>query len=157
MKNEKAKYHEELIEYLLNPYDNRTYESFCESLGMSVSAIYRYRCQHKEEIDTEVKARREEVYGAMRMEADKALLKNLKKGSESSLKLFYQLCGDLVEKSEVSTNTNLTIEEKRKKVASLFEGLGMRHILPEMASGLAQVDSKASEGAIILPEANKSS
>jgi len=132
-KQEKSVYHEELINYLCNPFDNRTYDQFAESVGVTGTTIYRYRRAHESEIAEEVKKRKDSMFDSMRSVAYKALAGKIKSDT-MALKLFFQLAGDLIERSEVSTKDVMTRDQKIEKVKALMNELGSRHLLPSKSN-----------------------
>lgn len=118
----KPDWYPELINYLANPYDNRTYDEFAEKVGVDRSWLWNIRKVFKNEIAADVAKERQQAIESMRVQAWKALASKLKSDT-NALKLFYQLSGDLVERVE-QTNKFESPEQKREKLADAFAKLG---------------------------------
>jgi hypothetical protein len=113
---------DEFIEYSANPLDKRTYNQFAESVGVTDTTLWRYRNLYRDEISKEVEVRRKRFLTDLRSKAYKSLADKLSRDT-NALKLFFQLSGDLVERTE-NTNINMmTREEKEKKLAELLAKL----------------------------------
>lgn len=121
-KGERAPWHDLLIEYMSSPFDKRTWDQFAESVGTSDTTVYRYRMDNREQIAKEVELKRKQFISEMRSRAMKSLINKVDKADVNALKLFFQLSGDLVERTEVK-EVPLTPEEKNARIMALLEGL----------------------------------
>lgn len=136
---QKAVWHDELIEYLANPLDKRTWDQFSAGIGLTAQSVLDYRKQFQDEIASDVEAVRKKYTSSLRSVAMKSLAKQLEKGDTNSLKLFFQLAGDLVEKHESKVEM-LTPEEKQAKARAILE-----EAFKKMnASGLSQDEKSES-------------
>lgn len=144
IENKFSDWHEELINYLVNPYDNRTLEAFAESVGTSLATLWRYRKQHQATLNRQVAEAKDLTFGAMRPAANKALARNLQSGDNQTLKLFYQLVGDLVERTEQTVK--YTPEEKRQRIEELTKRFGIS--THSNANGPALNDLQSNKGTV---------
>lgn len=116
---EKSPWHDELVEMLGNPFENETLKGFAEKHDITTMTIWRYRKNHPE-LDAEVKMRLEKTLDHLKPFAYRGLAAKLQKDT-NALKLYFQLCGDLVERTEVTQH--LSIEQKRQLAQDLMNKL----------------------------------
>lgn len=133
---DRAPYHDELIEYMSSPFDKRTWDQFAESVGVSDTTIYRYRMLNRDQIAREVEALRKKHVSEMRSRAMKSLIKKVDKADVNALKLFFQLAGDLVERTETKVDM-MTREEKEAKARAMIEEAAKKFNIkkPEVTDG----------------------
>lgn len=117
----RAVWHEDLIEYLANPLDKRSFEAFAESIGVSHMTVFRYRKLHRDEISREVESIRKKFLSEGRNKAYKALYAKFDKDT-NAIKLFFQLAGDLIERSENRTEI-LSPEDKKARIEAALTKL----------------------------------
>jgi len=110
-----------VVDYLANPLDNRTVKQFSEESSISESTYYRFRKDNFQAIGTAVNDARAKFMPLLRATAYKHLSTRLAR-SDAALKLFFQLAGDLVERTE-SKFTMMTPDEKRKQIQDLMATL----------------------------------
>lgn len=119
--NNNPVWHPDVIEYMADPLDKRTYEQFCNDIGISLMTFWRYRTKHRDQITREVEAVRRKFLSEMRSKAYKSLNSKIDK-DVNALKLFFQLAGDLVERVENRTEI-LTPEDKKARIQAAVEKL----------------------------------
>lgn len=109
---------------LANPFDERTFKDFCDQYGFTLMTLWRYRKTFQDELTNEVESRRKKFVSDLRSTAYKSLAQRLKHDTQA-LRLFFQVSGDLVERSEVKAEY-LTAEDKRAKIARMLEDLAKK-------------------------------
>lgn len=114
---------EAIIQHMADPLDQRTLKELADDLQISVSTISKYKNQQRAYIAEQVEKRRKEFIPALRQAAYKALGARLMK-SDNSLKLAFQLLGDLVERTETNVNYR-TVEEKKNEIKAKLSKLGL--------------------------------
>lgn len=114
-------WHEDLVEYLADPLDKRTFEQFSTDHGISLMTLYRYRKKHRDELSREVESIRRKFLSEFRSKAYKSLYGKIDKDT-NALKLFFQLAGDLIERTENKTEI-LTPEDKKAKLQAAISKL----------------------------------
>lgn len=88
-----------VLDVLSNPDNsNMSLTAIAESLGISVSTLYRYR--QDPQFQSELIARRKAYRSLHGGEVDNALMKAVRSGEVSAMKLFYQLSGELDEEAK---------------------------------------------------------
>lgn len=111
-------WYEFYIDFLANPMDNRTVEQFANELNIAYTTIWRYKTKNKDQVNRDVEIRRKKFLTDMRTAAYKSLANKLHKDT-NALKLFFQLAGDLVERTEDVTKDLRSPEEKRAEAMRL--------------------------------------
>jgi hypothetical protein len=124
-----------IVEWIANPMDQRSAKQVGLDNNCSESTIYRLRRTHADVIRARVDVLLAANLKAARPFAYKSLLNRITK-SDNSLKLFFQLCGDLVERSEQKIEYK-TPEEKKEKIKALLAGLSSRLETKETGDGKA--------------------
>ena len=113
-----------ILDFWANPLDQRTNKEFCAELGISEMTYYRFTKANLEGLNRSITARRETFIPKMTSVAYQHLSKRLGR-SDAALKLFFQLTGQLVERTE-SKYTLMSPEEKREKIKQMLEILGKK-------------------------------
>lgn len=110
------------IDLLANPLDQRTDKEFLAEHSVPESTFYVWKRKHYDAIFDEAHKRRQRFMKAARIANYKAIAANLKR-SFNDRKLFAQIGGDLIERTE-SKIEYLTPDQKREKVNQLLQKLG---------------------------------
>lgn len=111
------------IDLLANPLDQRSDKEFlAEHTDVTESTFYRWKRRDYDAIFDEAHKRRQRFMKAARIANYKAIAANLKR-SFNDRKLFAQIGGDLIERTE-SKIEYLTPDQKREKVNQLLQKLG---------------------------------
>ncbi len=121
MNNDNPAYYPDLIDYLTNPEDNRTWKQFCVSISVEYDAVWRFRKSHAAQIEKDVANVGLKYIGVIRAAALKSLFNRLNK-SDAAIKMALTMTGDLVEKSEHITTVR-TPEEKRARIEEIMSKL----------------------------------
>jgi hypothetical protein len=106
------------IESQANPLENTTFDEFCKLNNVSRSTLYRWRKENQNEISKIINEQLDKNVKLLRPIAFKALAKKMDKDT-NALKMYFQMSGDLVEKSEVIQH--LSIEQKRALAQDLIQ------------------------------------
>lgn len=130
---------EPLIDYLSNPFDKRNWDTMCADMGAAPSTVYKFRADNRDLVNREVEIRRKKFVSEMRSAAYKSLTKKLEKDT-NALKLFFQLAGDLVERTESKVDM-LTPEEKQAKARALIEELSQK-LEPKESGSTSDTETK---------------
>jgi len=120
---EKPDYYDVLVDYMADPFDTRSYQDFAKAINITPEQLWRIRKAFKSDIDSEIKNRRQALLDTVRVQAWKALAKKIQTDT-NALKLFFQLSGDLIERTE-TVNKYETVEEKRVRALSLLQNFGL--------------------------------
>lgn len=121
---------DDYIEFAADPLDKRTLGDFAQAVGVSDATLWRVRQKYRNEIAKEVEARRKQFLSEMRTKAYKSLYMKLQNDT-NALKLFFQLSGDLVERSEVTDKSMMSREEKERKLTELLDSLAKKYEKPD--------------------------
>ena len=114
-------YFDNLVSFYADPSDQRTFKKFCEDNGYNDATINQYKRVHGDILWPAVDSVRAKYIPRIRTEAYNSVFANIKK-SFNDRRLALQLCGDLIERSEIS-NTIKTPEEKRAAIELLMSKL----------------------------------
>lgn len=98
----KSFWHELYLEMQSSPTDNRTDRQFCLDVQIHPNTLCLWKRTHRKDIFHEVGRRRGQYVDELRATAWKALADRMPNDT-SAIKLAFQLLGDLVEKSQVTT------------------------------------------------------
>lgn len=140
--NNLEQWQEDYINSQANPMDNRNLDVIAKENNIGLSTLYRWRRDNQEFINSQVEARRKKYTAPLRSIAYKALANKMAKDT-NAMKLFFQLAGDLIERSESRTEI-ITPEEKRARLAALLDKISKSSSKDE-GEGTGQVPQPPTE------------
>lgn len=112
-------WHELYIALQADPTDHRSDKKFCEDIALEYQTLASWKKKFRSFIFREVEARRRNHSNELRAMMYKALAKKLDKDT-NAIKLLAQLLGDLVEKTEVKTES-MNDADKVRRIKALSE------------------------------------
>jgi len=139
-------WHELYIEIQSDPTDTRNDREFCEELVLEYSTFRNWKTKYRSFIFREVEARRKNFRNEMRAKIYKSLVKKMDTDT-NAIKLLAQLLGDLVEKSEIKTES-MNDADKIRRIKSLREE---NHKKLRSWSGEAQLEDGSAPESSGLP------
>jgi hypothetical protein len=139
--SKKPEWVDEFIENQSNPFNTESIQDFATRKGVSKQTVYSYRWRHPE-IHAEIRSQMSKIFDVMRPVAYKALAARIGK-SDNALKLFFQLAGDLVERTEQTVK--MTPEAKRERIQELVERCSKALVSSKDASRLNDSAKNVSE------------
>lgn len=139
-------WHSLYIEYLADPFDDRTEKQWAEDMQIGYSTIYAWKKDKRNEIYIEAERRRKGFLAEIRNKNWKNLIGQSKKNVKA-VELAFKLLGDLVEKTE-TTHNFLQTDEKKARIAEL--------LAKAKAKEQAVEKFKAENGSTGVPEAGTS-
>lgn len=107
------------IEMQADPTDHRTDTQFCKDCELEVGTFCNWKRKYRDYIFREVEFKRKSYRNEIRARIYKALDKKLDTDT-NAIKLLAQLLGDLVEKTEVKTET-LSESDKIRRIKTLSQ------------------------------------
>jgi hypothetical protein len=100
------------VELQANPLESKTDKSFCEENNLNYGSFRDWKYRNRKQLYDEIERRRKTYIKEMRSVAYKHLMAKLGKDT-NALKLFFQLSGDLVERTENRTEVMSPQDLKR--------------------------------------------
>lgn len=114
----KSMWHELYIELQSNPLEEKTDKDFCEEVKIHPQTLSIWKRKHRKSLFDEVQRRRGQYVNEMRAIGYKNLNRMAKK-DVNAVKLLFQLCGDLVEKSHQVVE-HMTRQDRIDRIKSLL-------------------------------------
>ena len=128
------------IEMQASPLEEITDKAFAEKYQVNYNTLSNWKQDHRKEIFDEVDRRRKDFLKQVRAVAFKSLIKKLDKDT-NALKLFFQLSGDLVERTENRTEI-MRPEDLKRGISEMLREIESKKKAWETGDSLAH-DSKA--------------
>ncbi len=142
--NQPRFWHELYIEKEADPTDHRTDTQFCAEMVIDYSTLRAWKTKYRSFIYREVEAKRRNYRNEMRSRIYKALDKKLASDT-NAIKLLAQLLGDLVEKTEVKTES-MNDADKIRRIKTLSEANSKKQKAWELAEALKDSSSESKDG-----------
>lgn len=112
------------IEMLSNPLENMNDTRFCETYNVNHDSFRHWKYVNRQQIFDEVDRRRKNYLKQLRATAYKSLMSKLDKDT-NALKLFFQLSGDLIERTENRTEV-MTQEDLKRGISKMLEEISTK-------------------------------
>jgi AcrR family transcriptional regulator len=114
---------------ITDPDVKMTYGQIAEEVGVSERTLYRWR--EKEDFVSLVEELSDRIMKTFISEVDKAVMKSVKNGSVKAMELAYKRSGKLVDKKEVTSDVDVTVNAVGDKTNE------------ELMAELAEMEKKA--------------